>query len=150
IVDRFVGETATKYDDQAIRHLAMCFGVLAAGGVLGVRFKTLPWAEKLVWKCVTRCFREAKRGLRTEAVLLENGLATLRRKLSGGQIIDLQAPAQPSKARWKRCDGYIKGDRATIRAERFKSWFKDRRELMLVLRWLYSNGALKTRTMPPS
>jgi hypothetical protein len=150
LVEQFVVKTATEYDDQAIRHLAMCFGILAAGGVLGVRFRTLPWTEKLVWKCVKRCFLDAKRGLCTESVLLQKGLATLRKKLSAEQMIDLKAIPQPSKARWKRCDGYIKGDRATVRAERFKRWFNDRRELMLVLRCLNSRGGLKTNALPPT
>ena len=150
MVDGFTARTATEYDDQAIRHLAMYFGIFGAAGVLGVRFGTIPWSEKLVWKCVKRCFLEAKRGLRTEPVLLQNGLATLRRNLSGQRMIDLNATAEPSESQWRKCDGYIDGDRATVRADQFKRWFKDRRELMLVLRWLHSQRVLTAKTMPPT
>jgi hypothetical protein len=138
LVDEFVARTATEYDDQAIRHLAMCCGAIGAAGVLGVRVGTLAWNEEFVWKCIKQCFREAKRGLRTESVILQEALATLRRKLSGRRVIDLEVSAQPSESQLKKCDGYIEGARATVRAQRFKRWFKDRRELMLVLRWLQS------------
>jgi putative DNA primase/helicase len=149
LIDDFVRRESRDGEDLVVGHLAMCCGLIAGAGILAIRFQTLPWSEELVWKCVGRCFRRAKRGLRTEAVLLQNGLATLRKKLSAEPVIDLKATAQPSEARWKRCDGYIKGSCAIVRAERFKGWFQDRRELMLVLRWLHSKGVLTTKTMPP-
>ena len=97
VVEQFVAEASTEYDDQAIRHLAMCFGIIAAGGVLGVRVGTLPWTERVVWKCVKRCFLVAKAWAPApNPYSYRVRWRLLRKKLSAEQMIDLKASVRPS------------------------------------------------------
>jgi hypothetical protein len=127
---------------------------LEAAGILGVRFKTLPWSERVVRSCVRRCYLDARRALRTESDLLRQGLRVLRKKLGGEGMLDLTQADEVSKHALKASDGYFQrtklGLEATIRAGRFKMWFKDPRQPAIVLRWLYAKSALSTKGTPPT
>jgi len=154
LTDRFVEKEVRKGDGPAIQHLAMCFGHLEAAGILGVRFKTLPWSEKVVRSCVRRCYLDARRALRTESDLLRQGLRVLRKKLDGEGMLDLTQALRVPQHALKASDGYFQktklGLEATIRAGRFKMWFKDPRQPAIVLRWLYAKGALSIKGTPPT
>jgi len=154
LTDQFVEKEIREGDGPAVQHLAMCFGHLEAAGILGVRFKTLPWSEKVVRSCVRRCYRDARRALRTETDLLRQGLRVLWKKLDGEGLVDLTPPTRVPEHAFKAGDGYFQktqlGLEATIRAGRFKMWFKDPRQPAIVLRWLYAKSALSTKGSPPA
>ena len=154
LTDQFVEAEIRKGDGPAVQHLATCFGHLEAAGLLGVRFKTLPWSEKVVRSCVRRCYRDARRALRTETDLLRQGLRVLWKKLDGEGLVDLTPPTRVPEHAFKAGDGYFQktqlGLEATIRAGRFKMWFKDPRQPAIVLRWLYAKSALSTKGSPPA
>ena len=63
LIDTFIEDAAEQTDDPAVRHLIRCFGLIRAGGILGVRFGTLPYSEQFVDRCIMRCCRAAKRNL---------------------------------------------------------------------------------------
>ena len=86
LIDEFVNVAVSKADGPAVHHLASCFGLIRAGGILGVRFGTLPYSEKFVDRCIMRCYRAAKRSLRTETELLRLGLRRLRAKLKSSKM----------------------------------------------------------------
>jgi putative DNA primase/helicase len=143
--DEFANRVINANDSPAVRHLAKCIGHIYAAAVIGVRYGTLPWSERLVRKCVVRCYRDARRELKTEADLLRQGLAVLHdkiRKLPKANATDL-----------KHAEGFKTGgmmrDRATIRAEAFKGWFPDARQANVVLRWLRAENALPSRPALP-
>jgi hypothetical protein len=154
LTDRFVEKEVREGDGPAVEHLAMCFGHLEAAGILGVRLKTLPWQEEVVRSCVRQCYRDARRALRTEADLLREGLRVLRKKLEGQSMLDLTQATRVSKQKLKASDGYFQktelGLEATIRAGRFKMWFKDPRQANIVVRWLHGKAALSTKGTPPT
>ncbi len=154
LTEQFVEKEIREDDGPAVQHLAMCFGHLEAAGILGVRFKTLPWSERVVRSCVRRCYLDARRALRTESDLLRQGLRVLRKKLDGEGMLDLTQAQRVSKHALKASDGYFQktklGLEATIRAGRFKMWFKDPRQPNIVLRWLHAKAALSTKGTPPS
>ena len=52
LIDEFVDAAADKADEPAVHHLASCFGLIRAGGILGVQFGTLPYSEKFVDRCI--------------------------------------------------------------------------------------------------
>lgn len=150
LVNGFVRKQGLAADDLVGRHLAKCCGLFGAAGILAVRNGTVPWSEALVWKAVRRCFRQAKRELRTESSMLQEGLQQLHKHLSGTSIVDPKANPEPSKHTWRSCDGYRDRGNVIIRAERFKGWFDDERVCTLVLRHLYDNKALKTKGARPA
>ncbi len=154
LIDDFVNAAVNKTDEPALHHLASCFGLIRAGGILGVRFGTLPYSEKFVDRCIMRCHRAAKRSLRTETELLRSGLRRLRAKLKSSNILKTAGNKQRCADTFKTADGYIDDSgavsTATIRAEKFKGWFDDPRHPALVLRWLHAKKALPTKPTLPT
>jgi Domain of unknown function (DUF927) len=141
--ETFVDHVVDKNDGPAVRHVAKCFGHIYAAAVIGVGFGTLPWSEKLVRKCVAKCYGDARRELNTETDLLRQGLSVLRNKVRN--------LPKANASGLKSADGFRTGlmrFRATIRAEAFKGWFPDARQPNLVLKLLRSKNALPSRPAP--
>jgi hypothetical protein len=78
----------------------------------------------------------------------------LLKKLDGKGMLDATQALRVSKQELKDSNGYFQktelGLEATIRAGRFKMWFKDPRQPVIVLRWLYAKSALSTKGTPPT
>jgi len=151
LTNRFVKKVVDEDDGPAVRHLATCFGHIAAAGILGVRFGTLPWTEASVLKCIRRCYRDARRGLRTENDLLREGLRILDDGVHS-KLLKVSRNKLYGKGAWKAAEGYREktnhGIRVTIRGEAFKGWFADQRQPGIVLRWLHSQNALSSESGP--
>jgi len=149
---QFANDVTDEKDGQHVRHLAMCFGHIAAAGILGIRFGTLPWTEEFVIKCVKRCYRDARRSLRTESDLLAEGLRILEDGVHSTKVLKVSRKKKHSNSAWKRADGYREktdlGTKVTIRGEAFKGWFPDQRQPAVVLRWLRSKNALCSNRSP--
>ena len=154
LIDEFVDAAFHKVDEPSVHHLAGCFGLIRAAGVLGVRFGTLPYSERLIDRCIKRCYRAARRGLRTETELLRSGLRRLQAKLRSSSVIKAGGKSQPRADAYKIADGYMdqagSTSKVTIRAEKFKGWFDDPRQPALVLRWLQSKKALPCKPTRPA
>jgi Domain of unknown function (DUF927) len=154
LIEEFVQAVVDPVDEPAVQHLASCFGLIRAGGILGARFGTLPYSEKFVGRCIKRCYRAARRGLRTETELLRSGLSRLQAKLQSSTVLKPTGQKQPRADALKTADGFIdqsgSAPRVTIRAEKFKKWYDDPRQPALVLRWLRSKNALPGRPALPA
>jgi putative DNA primase/helicase len=125
--DQFVKAVAKAGTDHVALHMANNFGHLYAAGVLAVQFGTVPWSERLVFKCVRRCYRAARREIKTEAELLRRALLRLKARAEKKTILlDKHYKCQSLK----NVDGYRRIERKkivlTVRAEAFKRWFEDR------------------------
>jgi hypothetical protein len=147
LIRQFVKEVTDEEDGHAVHHLATCFGLIAAAGVLGVRFGTVPWSKRFVLKCIRRCYRDARRDLRTEIDLLHEGLRSLRDGIDS-KLLKVSRNKHYGKGAWKAAEGYREktnhGIRVTIRGEAFKGWFADQRQPGVVLSWLHSQNALSS------
>jgi putative DNA primase/helicase len=154
LIEEFVQAVVDPVDDPAVQHLASCFGIIRAGGILGARFGTLPYSEKFIGRCIKRCYRAARRGLRTDAELLRSALRRMRAKLKSSDVLKPTGKKQPRADALKTADGFINqsgsAPRVTIRAEKFKKWYDDPRQPALVLRWLRSKNALPGRPALPA
>jgi hypothetical protein len=154
LIDEFIKAAVDKSDEPALHHLASCFGIIRAGGILGVRFGTLPYSEKFVDRCIMRCYRTARRGLRTENELLRSALRRVRAKLKSSNMLKVVAKKKPRADAFKVSDGYINKSGSTptvtVRAEKFKGWFDDPRQPALVLRWLHTKKALSCKPTLPA
>ncbi len=154
LIDEFVKAAVDEADEPAVHHLTSCFGFIRAGGILGVRLGTLPYSEKFVDRCITRCYRAARRSLRTETELLRSGLRRLRAKLKSSNMLKAVGKKQPRADAFKIADGYMdktgSTPTVTVRAEKFKGWFDDPRQPALVLRWLQSKKALPSKPTLPA
>jgi hypothetical protein len=141
---RFVDKVAANHGDQIIRHMALLFGHIYAAGILGVKFKILPWSEQFVMTAVKRCWLAALRSLRLEAALTAKAITRLKRKARGRGV--MPASSRMAAERFRDADGFYrchKGERQlVVRGERFKDWFSDPRQPLLLLRRLNELGAL--------
>jgi hypothetical protein len=144
LTKQFVRKVTDSHDDAITRHLAGHFGFIYAVGILGVEFGTLPWTNKLVTRCIRRCFRDAKLALRTEDVILKEALGILRKRLRGEGIAKVKMNRSSTGIDLRRYHGYRSGKFAVIRAERFKAWFDDKRMAALALRALQAEGSLRS------
>jgi putative DNA primase/helicase len=153
LTQQFVEDVTDQSDGHAVRHLARCFAHIGAAGVLGIRFETLPWTERFVVRSIKRCYRDARRALRTENDMLRDGLRILEDGIHS-KLPKVSRKKPHSKSTWKAADGYREktsfGIKATIRGEAFKRWFPDQRQPAIVLRWLHSKNALCSKHAPSS
>ena len=151
--DIFVMKVSKGETDQVVRHLAKSFGHMYAAGVIAVRLGTVPWSEKLVLKCVVRCYHAARRRIKTEADLLRVALRRLHERIADPAAI-LPAEKTLSPKRLAQADGYRgKGaakDTITVRAHAFKTWFDDPRHAKLVLDFLKAQGCLPGKAESPT
>ena len=153
LIEEFVSGVVDQPDDAAVQHLASCFGLIRAAGILGVRFGTLPYSEQFIDRCIKGCYRAARRGLRTETELLRSGLRRLRAKLKSSNVLKVLGDKGPRAHALEVADGFMGRSssipKVTIRAEKFKGWFDDPRQPAHVLRWLHSKKALPCKPVLP-
>jgi putative DNA primase/helicase len=148
----FVNLAASGETDPAVLHLASSYGLIYAAGVIGIDADVLPWSEGLVLKSIKRCFRDARKAIRSDSDLVTSALDRFHQKLKNGALVPRGAKGT-AKADIKSADGYIehrsKYYHVVVRGDAFKKWFDDTRQPALLLRWLHSQGALR-RKPPPS
>ena len=70
-----------EYDGDIARDVARKFGVIYAGGMLGIRCGLLPWERKHVTAAVKKAYRRARDLLPDDGVSLRLGIAALKAKL---------------------------------------------------------------------
>jgi hypothetical protein len=116
-----------------------------------VRFGRVPWSQDLVLQCVSRCYRDARREIKSEAELLRRALQKLRARIQDRTII-LAKDRPVTPKRLSRGEGYrrklLGRTRVTVRAEAFKAWFEDPRQPRLVLDLLRAQNCLPNRPTP--
>lgn len=143
----FAEQVSRKSDSPTTKHLARSFAHIYSSGVLAVQLGILPWTKNLVLKCLKQCYRDSRRAMRTPEDLLRSGLRILRKKLDGDTLVTVGKRKLPAKS-IRKADGFVvavgKGQKVTVRAEKFKAWFSDRRQPRLVLDWLLDNGGITT------
>jgi hypothetical protein len=141
----FAAQVSRKSDSPTTKHLARSFAHIYASGILAVQLGILPWTKNVVLKCLKQCYRDSRRAMRTPQDLQRGGLRILRKKLDGDTLVTLGKRKPPAKS-IRKAEGFVitvgNGQKITVRAEKFKAWFSDRRQPRLVLDWLLDNGAI--------
>lgn len=136
-----LGENAV--DSPEARDLAQKFGLIYAGGVLGVELKCVPWKHADVRAAVATCFHRARDLLSDDRRLLESGLKALK---DGLRKLPVYKPGQGSKPRFRDIDGFQEKHPGTdcfvIRTDVFNRLLPDGRQRELVRRWLVEHGAI--------
>jgi putative DNA primase/helicase len=137
----FEKQVTNADDDAAVSHLAKECALIAAAGRIAVDLKIVPWTEELVIKCARRCFRAARRSLRLEADVANEGL----RALMG----DLEKCPLSKRIKVNDYDGIDsfrcrEHDRpvAIVRAARLPLFLPDSRQRSAVLQRLHTAKAL--------
>jgi hypothetical protein len=142
----FAQHVADVGDDVVARDVAKKFGLVYAGGLLGIRLGIVPWQQDELLDAIAKCYRGARSLLPDEGVALRQGLKILQERL--GKLVRLKSlpKRQRSSHDWDNADGYRRRppgqDRYIIKREVFNALFATTTQKNLVLNHLIENGQI--------
>jgi hypothetical protein len=138
----FVQHVCDTGDDVVARDVAGKFGIIYAGGLLGIRLGIVPWTQDELLDAVGKCYRAARDLLPDEGVALRQGLAILDARLK--KLVRVKSLKQLTSSDWDRLDGYRKQQKHQycIRREVFNALFATPAQRKLVLNHLIENGQI--------
>jgi hypothetical protein len=139
----FVKSVSDEFDGDAARDVARKFGLIYAGGMMGIRSKLLPWKKADLKDAIKKSYLAARALLPDTGVTLRQGISTLEVKL-------LHLPRASKKKvafiNFKEVDGYRKRrssfNRCWIKCEVFNSLFVSRAQKSAVVDWLIAQGRI--------
>jgi len=147
----FVNKARDEFDGGVARDVAEKFGLIYAGGRLGIRCGLLPWDKGELLDAVMKCHVGARKLLPDEGIALREGIAALRARLR--ELLVMPATSQQTNmtANFDEVDGYRrrqkKCTRYIIKREAFNAVFTSRTQKTLVIGWLIENQRI-TRAVP--
>ncbi len=124
------------------------FGVLFAAGILAIEADVLPLSRKAIGPAIRRSCLAALAELPDPAGELRIDLATLKARLEGGTVIDLDACTRKEARLMRDYGGFHKprgegrGEDYVVRAQVFAGWFSTPLRARRVLEWLDDEGLL--------
>jgi hypothetical protein len=146
--ESFVQHVSEEGDGDVAWDVAGKFGLVYAGGMLGIRFGILPWNDAEMLEAVAKCFRNARGSLPDEGVVLRQGIAMLTARLRKLVRYRRLSPEELASMDWDAADGYRRRprgeDRFVIKREVFNSLFPTTGQRDLVLQWLIENDRITT------
>ena len=127
-------------DGNVARDVLRKFGLLYAGGMLGIRCGLVPWDKKLLLKAITKAYRGARDLLPDDGVLLRLGIAKLKEKLKQLPSIPEPAPKSSKILNFEEIDGYrqktANANHYVLKRESFNKTFSSAEQEALVIAWL--------------
>ena len=136
IVEDFVGQACDASDGEVVREVGRKFGLIYAGGVVGIQCGLLPWKEARLRAAVTKSFMGARDLLPDPGVLLRQGRAALK-ALRGRLPTVTDGDAGVN---YGRLEGFKQRDgdrnRYVIKTEDYNNTFTGDEQQELVTRWL--------------
>jgi hypothetical protein len=105
-ISYFERRACDDFDGDVARDVARKFGLIYAGGILGIRCGLLPWEKKELLNAVRKTYLNARHLLPDDGVSLRLGIAALRDKLH--QLPRVSTPTNESdgKREYYKLDGY--------------------------------------------
>ena len=140
-VKEFVGEVNGGQLAYVKHHVAKNFGIIYAGGCLGIEQGILPWDPEDLLECIRTCFTDAMQCLATPDDVLLAGQAKLSEALQ-------QSERWPSISKWPQGGkGFVKPEGGRIRhvaeTHAFRALFDDDNQARIILNWLHTDSLLK-------
>jgi hypothetical protein len=140
----FVQHVSETADGDVTRDVAGKFGLVYAGGMLGIRLGVVPWDRADLLDAIAKCFRSARDILSDEGVVLRHGISVLQARLLNLVRVKKLSPEERASIDWDTIDGYLRRsngqDRFVIKREVFNSLFATTGQKDLVLQWLTDEG----------
>jgi hypothetical protein len=143
-IDFFVRHVAEVGDGAITSDVAAKFGLVYAGGLLGIKFGIVPWQQGELLDAIAKCYRGARDLLPDEGVALRQGLALLMGRLAG---LPRRKILKADKAtNWHKVEGYRARrdgrDRYVIRREAFNGIFASTAQRDRVLQYLIEENQI--------
>lgn len=148
LVAMFEADVATPSLSPVARDIVAKFGLLFAAGVLAADVGVLPLHRKAVGPAVRRACLAALAELPDPQGELRADLATLRERLAGGAVTNLETCSRQEERLIRNADGFRrlreggKGEDFVVRAQVFTGWFGTPMRVRRVLEWLDNEGFL--------
>jgi len=144
----FAKKVVNKLDGDIARDVADKFGLIYAGGMLGIRHNLLPWDKKELCAAIAKAYVAARDLLPDDGVALRKGITLLRAKLSE---LPLVSKKSAKKTDFDQIDGYRKRrnkgpDLYLIKREQFNLLFTSNKQRELVIDWLIQNQLITLAT----
>ena len=146
----FLGKVCEDTDGSIARDVAQKFGLIYAGGMLGIKYGLLPWTKPELRRAITTCYLGARDLLPDEGVATRQGIKALRATLRSLPRIRKSDTATDFGA----IDGFRKrrkkSYRYVIRREVFNSLFASEAQRALVMNWLIRKQRITLATTKQS
>ena len=147
----FVNEVCDEFDGDVARDVAEKFGLIFAGGTLGIQYKLLPWDETELLDAVAKSYVAARALLPDDGVSRRQGITALRAKLHELPRISKNTAAEID---FDEIDGYRKRRKKVneyvIKCDAFNSIFVSRNQRSLVVEWLIQKQRITLATTKAS
>jgi hypothetical protein len=136
----FEQHASDELDGNVARDVLRKFGLLYAGGMLGIKCGLVPWDKKLLLKAITKAYQGARELLPDDGVLLRLGIAKLREKLKQLPSIPEPTPKSSKILNFEEMDGYrqkkANANHYVLKRESFNKAFSSAEQETLVIAWL--------------
>jgi len=132
---KFVQQVRDDKDGDIARDVAQKFGLIFAGGMLGIRYGLLPWKRFELLDAISKCYFGARALLPDDSVLLRRGIKALHEKVRELPSLSAFRASSSGVARLGELDGYRNGSKCLIKREVFNSIFVSTHQRQLVMRW---------------
>lgn len=146
-ISHFVSQARGRYDGDVALDVADKFGLIYAGGLLGIRYKVLPWRKKNLLSAVTKAYRRARDLLPDDGVLLREGMRAfkaLRQSLVSVKKKSRLTFDYSSLAGFRERAGAR--NRYLIKRQNFNAIFSSVEQQDLVTKWLIDHGQITLAT----
>jgi hypothetical protein len=110
-VDDFVKHVRREGDGDVARDVVQKFGLIYAGGRLGIYYGLLPWKVSDLQEAISKCYRGARALLPDDGVLLRQGIKALRDKIGQLPALSVLQRNAAAMARLGELDGYWAGEK---------------------------------------
>jgi Domain of unknown function (DUF927) len=142
----FITRVSRSGDNTDAADLARKFGLIYAGGRMGIEAKVLPWKRMDLFDAIQKCYRAARDLLPDEGVILESG-----RKALLNYCKSLPAKKEISTTDCGSLDGfrmYEKGyHRCLVKCDKFNSIFETTSQAKLVTGWLIADKRVSLKRL---
>jgi putative DNA primase/helicase len=139
-VSFFVKKVCDDFNGDIARDVAEKFGLIYAGGMLGIRYRIVPWSEGELLDALAKAYAAALAVLPDDGASLRRGRAELKKQLrelpsismpNGGDALQLDYEKLPGY-RWRTSEArhYV------IKNENFTEMFASAEQQRLVVAWL--------------
>jgi hypothetical protein len=139
----FVNNVCDEFDVDVARDVAEKFGVIYAGGRLGIRAGLLPWDKDELLDAITKCYVGARQVLPDDGVAQREGIRALRARLRELLVLPEVSQLANVTANFNKVHGYRqrqeKVTRHIIKREAFNAVFTSSTQKSLVIDWLIKN-----------
>jgi uncharacterized protein (DUF927 family) len=141
LISEFARHVVHELDGTEARDLAKRFGVVFAGGMIGIELNAVSWTKADVLEAITTCYHRARRLLTDDGLLLRSGLKTLH---DGLKRLPLHTPRHAPAMEFRRVTGYrVRRNGETvfvIKGDAFNELLSNGHQRNLVQQWLLTGG----------